>query len=96
MKIIDRRRSIEKCTESGWDAFDLMVDEPIDAEYVKRMRCIEGSFLFMSMLRQPFFKIESHNYVIKGVTGDDHFRMAVHKDYLSELDKVVDLLNGED
>lgn len=93
MKIIDRRPSIEQCTESGWDAIDFMMDEPIDAEFIKDMRVIEGSFLFMSMLRQPFFKIESHNYVIKGVQGDDHFRMAVHKDYLDEIDRVAELLS---
>lgn len=94
MKIIGRRKSIEQCTESGWDAIDLMMDEPLDAEYIRKMKAIEGSFLFMSMLRQPFFKIESHNYVIKGVQGDDHFRMAVHKDFLDEVDRVVDLLNS--
>lgn len=93
MKIIDKRKSIEQCTESGWDAFDLMLDEAINADYINEMRCIEGSFLFMSMLRQPFFKIESHNYVIKGVTGDDHFRMAVHKDYVEEVEKVIVMMN---
>lgn len=93
MKIVDKRKSIEQCTESGWDAFDLMMDEPISADFIKGMKVIEGSFLFMSMLRQPFFKIESHNYVIKGVLGDDHFRVAIHKDFISRVDDFIEQLN---
>ncbi|MDD7642772.1 MAG: hypothetical protein PUK75_09925 [bacterium] len=93
MKIIDRRKSLETCTESGWDAFDLLVDEPLTDDMIRRLSAIGGSFIYMSMLKKPFFKVESHYYVVKGLKGDEHFRVAVHKDYLSEIDRIVDLIN---
>lgn len=94
MKIIDRRRSLETCTESGWDAQDLIMDEPISNEFIEKMRALEGSFLFMKMLRKPFFKVEYHDYVVKGVAGDDFFRMSYHKDSKAKVDIVIDFLNS--
>ena len=88
MKIIHRRKSLEACTESGWDAFDLLTEEPLSDDDIESLRVIEGSFLYLKQLKKPFFKIESHNYVIKGVRGDSFFRFAVHKDHLDELDKL--------
>ena len=93
MKIIDKRKSLETCTESGWDAFDLMLDEPLTDEFIRKIGTIGGSFVYMSMLKKPFFKVESHNYVAKGIKGDEHFRLAVHRDYLTEVDRITDLLN---
>ncbi len=93
MKIIDKRQSLETCTESGWDAFDLMMDEPLDDAFIKKIGTIGGSFVYMSMLKKPFFKVESHNYIVKGIKGDTFFRLAVHKDYLAEADRITELLN---
>ena len=45
MKITDRRRSLEACTEAGWDAFDLLTEEPLSDEDIESLRRIEGSFL---------------------------------------------------
>jgi len=92
MKIVDRRKSIETCTEAGWDAIDLLCEEALTDEDIRKIGKVGGSFVYMSMLKKPFFKIENHNYVIKGIKGDSHFRMAVHKDYLSEVDRVVESL----
>ena len=90
MKIIDRRKSLEACTESGWDAFDLLTEEPLSDEDIESMRRIEGSFLYLKQLKKPFFKIENHNYVIKGVRGDSFFRFAVHKDHTGEIDRITE------
>ena len=89
MKIVDRRKSLEACTESGWDAFDLLTDDPLSDEDIESLRDVGGSFLYMKQLKKPFFKIESHNYVIKGVRGDSFFRFAVHKDHVDEVDRIV-------
>ena len=91
MKITDRRKSLEACTESGWDAFDLLTEAPLDDEDIESLRQIEGSFLYMKQLKKPFFKIESHNYVIKGVRGDSFLRFAVHKDHVDEIDRMIDM-----
>lgn len=95
MKIVDRRKSLEACTESGWDAFDLLTDKPLSDEDIESFRDAGGSFLYMKQLKKPFFKIESHNYVIKGVRGDPFFRFAVHKDHVSEIDRIIRLIDQD-
>ncbi len=90
MKIIDKRRSLESCTESGWTAYDLLTESPLTAEDIELLHCVEGSFLFLKSLKKPFFKIENHNYVIKGVQGDCFFRFAIHRDYVSQVDELAD------
>jgi hypothetical protein len=40
------------------------------------------------MLKKPFFKIENHHYFIKGILGDDFFRVAVQKDYPDLLEEI--------
>ena len=42
----------------------------------------------MDMLKEPFFKIESDYYMIKGVQGKDYFRIAVHGKHAEELEKL--------
>ncbi|MBQ9605682.1 MAG: hypothetical protein IJV16_00700 [Lachnospiraceae bacterium] len=93
MKIIDRRKSLEACTEAGWDAFDLLTDEPLSDEDIESLRQVEGSFLYLKQLKKPFFKIENHNYIIKGVKGDPFFRFAVHRDHVGEIEKLVKALS---
>ncbi len=87
MKIVGRTESREQCVEAGWFAFDYHLDEGIDIAFIKALRPL-GSFLFMDKLAKPFFKIENDNFMIKGILGDDFFRVAVHGESLDELNKV--------
>ncbi len=87
MKIVRRIESRERCAEAGWFAFDYMLDRKIDKEFVISLRPL-GAFVFLEMLSRPFFKIESEHFMIKGLLGDDFFRMAVHKDYMEKLTKM--------
>ncbi|MCR5108826.1 MAG: hypothetical protein K6B28_11770 [Lachnospiraceae bacterium] len=93
MEITGRRRSLENCTESGWDAFDILTGDPLSDEDILSLRVMEGSFLYLKQLKKPFFKIENHDYMIKGVKGDSFFRFAVHRDHLSEIDRLISLLS---
>lgn len=95
VKITHRVRSTEPCAEAGWTAFHYHTDAPVDEKFVERLRPM-GSLLFMKSLAKPFFKLESDNYLIKGLLGDDHFLMAAHRDYLCELDRIETFINGED
>ena len=47
-----------------------------------------GSFVYLDMLKEPFFKIENDYYMIKGVQGKDYFRIAVHGKHEDELQKL--------
>jgi hypothetical protein len=44
MKLIEKKRSMELCAESGWDAFDYFLDAPMDDAFILRFKAL-GSFL---------------------------------------------------
>lgn len=94
-KIISRRKSLETCSEAGWYAFDYLLDGPLDDEYIRKFRNIPGSFLYMPMLKQPFFKLESDNYLMKGIRGTDFFRAAVSGDKIDSLPELLGKLEEE-
>ncbi len=93
MEITGKRRSLETCTEAGWDAFDILTKDPLSDEDIESLRIAKGSFLYLKQLKKPFFKIEDHNYIIKGVKGDPFFRFAVHRDHTDEVDGLISLLS---
>lgn len=92
MKIIERRKSLETCSEAGWFAYDCLLDGPTTREFIFSLKPL-GSFVFLDMLKQPFFKIEADHYFLKGVQGADFFRIAAHGDYLDEIDRVERFVN---
>lgn len=83
MKISDITRSPEPCTEAGWIAFQYHLERPVCREFIFSLRPL-GALLFLDMLAQPFFKIESNHYMIKGLLGDTSIRVAVHGEHLDE------------
>ena len=87
VRITGRRKSLEPCTESGWEAYDILLEAPLCEEDVLGLKQIDGSYLFLRQLKKPFFKIENHQYVIKGVLGDPFFRVAAHRDALEVLER---------
>lgn len=93
LKIISRRKSLEMCAEAGWFAFDFLLDGRMDRDFILSLRPL-GSFVFLSTLRQPFFKIETAHYILKGIQGADFFRMAVPGDCLQDVDRIVRYVNG--
>ncbi len=84
--------SRERCAESGWYAYDLILSEGMDDEFIRSLKAVGGSFLYLPQLKHPFFKLESDYYVLKGVKGNDFFRMAVHGDHTDEVQRVIGLL----
>lgn len=84
MRIRGITESRERCVEAGWSAYDFLLEEPMEKAFIVSLRDIGGSFVFLEMLKKPFFKLESDHYILKGVLGDDFFRMAVHADYVEE------------
>lgn len=95
MKLIDKIESRERCTEAGWDAYDYLMDEPVDRGFILSLRPL-GSFVFLDMLAKPFFKIESDHFLIKGIMGDPFFRVAHHREDASVCEHLEELLSGYD
>ena len=91
MKIIDKIASRERCAEAGWYAWDFILDQPMDDAFILSLRPL-GSFVYLSMLTKPFFKIESDDRLIKGLRGDSFFRVAVYdasRERLAEVEALV-------
>ena len=87
MRIIDRIPSRERCAESGWYAWDLLLDRPMDDTFIRSLRPL-GGFVYLNMLARPFFKVESDYCFIKGLRGDDFLRVATHGERRDELERV--------
>ena len=94
MKLMEKIESRERCAEAGWYAWDFILDQPMDDAFILSLRPL-GSFVYLTMLSKPFFKIESDYRVIKGLRGDDFFRVAVHGSRLDKLDEVEGLIAGK-
>lgn len=95
MKVTAVMESRERCAEAGWFAYDIVFDQPMDKAFIGRLGAIGGGFVFLEMLKRPFFKLEAEHYMIKGVQGDDFLRMAVHRDYPEELERVKSYLEKD-
>ena len=50
--------SRERCAESGWYAYDLILSEGMDDEFIRSLKAVGGSFLYLPQLKHPFFKLE--------------------------------------
>ena len=83
--------SPEPCTEAGWHAAQWHLDRKLSRELVTALRPL-GSLLLLDALAQPFFKIESHHYMVKGILGDTSLRVAVHRDHEAETQRIIQLI----
>ncbi len=92
MKVLDKQESIELCTESGWNAYDLTVDEHIDKDTIKRLGSL-GFLTYLGMLSQPFYRIEREHYMIKGLEGSRSIRVAMLNGEEEILERVTELLD---
>ncbi len=91
MRIISITPSPEPCAEAGWHASQYLLDGTLTRKLAMALRPL-GSLLLMDNLRQPFFKIESHHYMLKGLLGDHSIRVAVHQDHEEETNLIKQLL----
>lgn len=93
MKITNIFRSPEPCTEAGWLAFQYELEHPINRDLILALRPL-GSFIFLESLTQPFFKIQNHHYMIKGLLNDISIRVAVHRDHLNEQEPIKQIIES--
>lgn len=95
MKVISVDESMELCTEAGWFAYDITVDKPITRECIKGLGKL-GDLTYLSMLKQPFYRIENHYHMLKGLEGECRLRVAMLGGEESILDEVYQILQQEE
>ncbi len=88
MKITAITPSPEPCAEAGWHAAQFQLDHPVDRTLVMALRHL-GSLLVLEHVKQPFFKIENHYYMIKGLLGDSSIRVAAHHEHEEETHNLI-------
>ena len=93
MIITNITRSPEPCTEAGWLAFQYELEHPVSRDFIIALRPL-GSFIFLESLAQPFFKIQNHHYMIKGLLNATSIRVAVHKDHQDEQQPIKQLIDS--
>jgi len=93
MKVTDISESIELCTEAGWSAYDMAVDMPIDREAILNLGTL-GDLTYLSALKQPFYRIQSRYYMIKGLEGKCQLRVAMLLGEEAVLERVREILEG--
>ena len=69
--------------------------EKLEMKIVEKTESREKGFVYLDMLRQPFFKIENDYYMIKGIEGNNYFRIAVHGKHQEYLEKIEEFVNTE-
>lgn len=93
MKITNITRSPEPCTEAGWIAFQYELERVVCRDFILALRPL-GSFIFLESLSKPFFKIQNHHYMIKGLLNDTSIRVAVHREHLNEQEPIKRLIES--
>ncbi len=93
MRITAITPSPEPCVEAGWHASQYRLDGKVTRDFVLTLRPL-GSLLLLDQLRQPFFKIENHHYMLKGLLGDTSIRIAVHRDHEDQLPFILKYLQA--
>lgn len=91
MRLLDKHNSWEPCTESGWIAYDYLLETPLLLEDILSLQKI-GALTYLRMLRKPFFKLEMDYVHIKGTEGEKVLRMAAHMGHMEQLEKMEKMM----
>lgn len=76
MNVLEIVESREQCSEAGWYAFDFHLSEPIEKKHIEVL-CRLGASIYVPSLKQPFFKVETKTWMLKGLEGKREVRLAV-------------------
>lgn len=87
MNLLQKRNSREPCTESGWIAFDYLLETQILPEDILSLQNA-GALTYMRLLKKPFFKVESDYFHIKGTEREKVLRIAVHMGHMEQLEQL--------
>lgn len=90
MNIVDQKKSKEICISVDWMAYDFFLEKPLSENEILKMKSL-GSFVYLKSLKQPFFKVENNNFIIKGIEGNKFFRVSFCT-LSSQISEIEDLI----
>ncbi len=95
MKVIKKEESSELCTEASWIAYDLFLDEAVNEKLIRKLGNL-GSLLYLSGLKEPFYRIENRYHMIKGLEGKNQLRVAMLVGEEAIIDRVTEIIENLD
>ena len=81
MKLDRIERSAEECQQAGWQGWDIFFDTPITKEQILGWQAL-GDLVYLPQLRQPFYRIASKDFLIKGLEGQNKLRIGMQTGFL--------------
>lgn len=87
-------KSQDLCAEAGWYGYDIMLTEAVSESFMMRLKPL-GNLVYLSGLKQPFFKLENRGYLIKGVLGAYKIRIGVAYNDREVLEKIIASIDAE-
>jgi len=85
MEIEKVTRSSEECQQAGWLGYDVFFSSPITTEQILQWGKL-GDLVYLSQLRQPFFRIAEKEFLIKGLEGQNKLRIGCAAGFLNPND----------
>ena len=92
MKIINVEKSFELCAEAGWYGYEAYCDVEITPDFIYKIGRL-GQLTFLNTLKNPFFRVETHEYSIKGVQGNKQFRIGICRNDKELLNTIIGRIN---
>ena len=86
MKILSLARSAEACQQADWQAFDVFFSSAVSRDDILSWGSL-GQLIYLQQLREPFFRIASSEFLIKGFEGRDNLRIAFVRGFLPPFDQ---------
>lgn len=84
-------KSQDLCAEAGWYGYDITLTAAVSESFIVKLGPL-GNLVYLSGLKQPFFKLENRGYVIKGVLGADKIRIGVAYNDREVLEKIINYI----
>ena len=78
-------RSAEECQQAGWQGYDIHFDGPVSREQILLWQSL-GDLVYLSQLRQPFYRITGRSFLIKGLEGQTKLRIGFTAGFLDCAD----------
>lgn len=75
MEIVNVKLSEEVCQEAGWRGIDVFFSRSVEEKDVLRWAKL-GRLIYLDKLKEPFFKISSRSYMLKGFCGRNKIKIG--------------------
>jgi hypothetical protein len=89
VEIIKVEKSNEICAEINWHSYDIFFDEQMDKKFIFSLKKF-GTLMYLSLLKKPFFKVNTNEYLIKGTQYNTKLRVGIFNNNIEYLSFILE------